>query len=69
MQNLVPRWAVCTFLVAFGAAPVNAQPQGSNTTPTRQAGPSDRRRAANVVPNSPNAHSPAARYSQTLARR
>jgi len=67
MQNLARRWAVCTFLMAFGAASVNAQPQQSDTTPARQPALSDRPRAAKVVPNSPHAESPAARYSPLAA--
>jgi hypothetical protein len=53
--------------MTFGAASVNAQPQESNATPARQPGPSDRRGAANVAPNSPHADSPASRYSPLAA--
>jgi hypothetical protein len=53
--------------MAFGAASVNAQPQQSETTPARQSSPSDRSRAAKVVPNSPYAESPAGRYSPLAA--
>src|SRR5262245_21429678 len=67
MQRLAQRWVVCTFLMAFGAATVNAQPQQSDTTPARQPAPSEQPRAAKVVPNSPNSEAPAASYSPLAA--
>jgi hypothetical protein len=67
MQNPARRWAVGTFLMVLGAASGNAQPQESNTTSARQAATPDRRGAAKVVPNSPHAESPAARYSPLAA--
>ena len=66
MQSLAGRWAVCTFLMTFGTASLNAQPQ-SDMTPGRQPARSDQTRAAKVVPNSPRAESPAARYSPLAA--
>ena len=67
MQNLAGRWAVRTFLMAFGAASVNAQPPQSDMMPARQPARSDQTRAAKAVRNSPRAESPAARYSPLAA--
>jgi hypothetical protein len=67
MQNPAGRWAVCTLLTVLGAASGNAQSQESNTTSAGQPTTPDRRGAAKVVPNSPHAESPAARYSPLAA--
>lgn len=67
MQNLARRWTLCIFLIAFAVGSMNAQLHQPDTTPVRQPAPSDRPRAAKVVPNSLHAESPAARYSPLAA--
>ncbi len=67
MQNFARRWAICTFLMIIGTSSLNPQPQESDTTPARRPATSDQRSPTKIVPNSPHAESPAARYSPLAA--